>query len=186
MDAIVEMDDEFWIQRANGSAAALFALSTEDLAKRKMTDFLAPQSASKLRSVTDRLGTAEHAFAWIAGGLDAVRSDDSTFAAEASVSRFDVKGARRFSLILRNVQDQIAAENRLRELQEETAYLISEISEHRHGGEIVGNGPAIRTVITAVAQVAPAPATVLIIGETGTVCTSFRFGCRHCENVVAI
>jgi len=168
MDAIVEMDDEFWIQRANGSAAALFTLSTEDLAKRKMTDLLAPPSASKLRSVTDGLDTAEHPFAWIAGGLDAVRSDDSTFAAEASVSRFDVKGARRFSLILRSVQDQIAAENRLRELREETAYLLSEISEHRYGGEIVGNSPAIRTVITAVAQVAPAPATVLITGETGT------------------
>src|SRR5262249_41754883 len=85
-----------------------------------------------------------------------------------SVSRFDVQGSSRFSLILRNVQEQLAAENRLRELEEETAYLLSEITEHQGGGEIIGNSPAIRAVITAVRQVAPTPATVLISGETGT------------------
>src|SRR5258707_5723185 len=114
MDAIFEMDDAFRVQRANGSAATLFALSDEALAKRKMTDLLTPASAQKLRSVAEGLDSAGHPFAWVAGGLDALRSDGSAFAAEASVSRFHVKGERRFSLILRNVQDQLAAEDRLR------------------------------------------------------------------------
>jgi PAS domain S-box-containing protein len=168
MDAIFEMDDEFGVQRANGSAAALFALSDQALTKRKITDLLTSASARKLRSVAEGLDSAGHPFAWVAGGLDAVRSDGSSFAAEASVSRFHVKGERRFSLILRNVQDQLAAENRLHQLQEETAYLQSEISEHRYVGEIVGTSAAIHSVITAVAQVATAPSTVLITGETGT------------------
>jgi PAS domain S-box-containing protein len=168
MDAILELDGEFRIQRANGSAASLFRLGDGDLARRRMTELLTSASAQRLRSVTDGLDSAGHPFAWIAGGLDALRCDGSSFAAEASVSRFLVKGEPRFSLILRNMQDQLAAENRLRELQDEAAYLLSEISEHRYGGEIVGTSPAIRSVITSVAQVATAPSTVLITGETGT------------------
>jgi len=79
-----------------------------------------------------------------------------------------VQGRRRFSLILRNVQDQLAAESRLRELQEEAAYLWGEINENRYNGEILGNSPAIRELITAIHQVAPTPATVFVSGETGT------------------
>src|SRR5262249_50550975 len=119
MDAIIELDGDFRIQRANGSATTLFTLSVADLGRRKVTDLLTPGSAQKFRSVSEGLESAGHPFAWVAGGLDASRSDGSSFAAEASVSRFLVSGERRFSLILRNIQDQLAAENRLRELQDE-------------------------------------------------------------------
>lgn len=168
MDAIFELDDQFRIQRANGSAATLFGFSSEDLADRKLTALLSPASGQKLSSVSRELDTLGRHFAWMPGGLDAVRADGSTFAAEASVSRFDVQEECRYSVILRSVQDQLEAESRLRELEEETAYLLSEIAEHRNGGEIAGNSRAIRDVITAVSQVAPTPATVLISGETGT------------------
>jgi PAS domain S-box-containing protein len=168
MDAIFELDDQFHVQMANESAATLFALSCEAFPHCNLTTLLTPASAQKLCSVAEGLDGASQPFAWVPGGLDALRSDGTPFAAEATVSRFDVRGSRRFSLILRNVQDQLAAESRLRELEEETAYLLSEITEHQNGGEIVGNSPAIRAVTTAVLQVAPTPATVLITGETGT------------------
>jgi formate hydrogenlyase transcriptional activator len=168
MDAIFELDDDFVIQRANGQAAALFGRPSQSLTNSKLSQLFRSASAKKLCSVADGLDGASQPFAWVAGGLDALRSDGSEFAAEASISRFDVRGARRFSLILRNVQHQLAAESRLREIQEETAYLLSESDERRYGGEIVGNSPATRRVITAVHQVAATPATVLITGETGT------------------
>ena len=168
MDAIFELNEDFVIQRANGQAATLFGRPSESLSNSKLSQLFAPVSAKKLCSVADELDCANQPFAWVAGGLDAVRSDGSAFAAEASISRFDVRGVRRFSLILRNVQDQLAAESRLREVQEETAYLLSEAEERQYGGEIVGNSHAIRSVITAVHQVAATPATVLITGETGT------------------
>jgi PAS domain S-box-containing protein len=168
MDAIFELDDDFIIQRANGRAASLFGRSSQSLSQSKLPQLFTQASAKKLCSVADGLDCASQPFAWVAGGLEAVRSDGSQFAAEASISRFDMRGVRRFSLILRNVQDQLAAESRLRELQEETAYLLSEIDERRYGGEIAGNSAAIRGVITAVHQVAPTEATVLITGETGT------------------
>lgn len=168
MDAIFELDDEFHILRANESAANLFALTDEAFANATMTVLLSAASTQKLRSVAAELDSVTRPFAWVPGGFEALRSDGTPFAAEATISRFEVQGSCRFSLILRNVQDQLVAESRLRELEEEAAYLLSEINEHQNGGEIVGNSPAVRSVITAVMQVAPTPATVLISGETGT------------------
>ena len=168
MDAIFELDDQFRIQRANESAASVFAFPAESLANRKLTDLLTASSVQKLCSVLQELKTESRHFAWVPRGFDAVRSDGSQFPAEASVSRFDLSGRSRYSIILRNVEHQLVAEGRLHELEEETAYLQSEIAEWQNGGEIVGNSPAIHAVVTAVHQVAPTPATVLITGETGT------------------
>jgi PAS domain S-box-containing protein len=168
MDAIFELDDQFRIQRANESAASIFAFPAESLANQKLTVLLTPGSAQKLCSVVQELRTQGRHFAWVPRGFDAVRSDGSEFPAEASVSRFDLSGRARYSVILRNVEHQLAAESRLHALEEETAYLQREISEWQNGGEIVGSSPAIRAVVTAVHQVAPTLATVLIEGETGT------------------
>jgi len=168
MDSIIETDDQFRIQRANSSAASLFGVPPDELVNGKLTALLTPASAQKLANVASELEPQNRQFAWVPGGLDAARSDGTTLAAEASVSRFDLQGGCRYSLILRNVQDQIAAENRLRELELETAYLLTEIAEHQNGGEIIGNSQPIRAVVEAVHQVAPTTATVLITGETGT------------------
>jgi len=46
--------------------------------------------------------------------------------------------------------------------------LWNEISDQQYGGEILGNSPPIRELITAIHQVAPTPATVFVSGETGT------------------
>jgi PAS domain S-box-containing protein len=168
MDSIIEMDDQFRIQRANSSACSLFGFTASELTNRKLMELLTLPSAEKLSNVVRELDPQSRQFAWVPGGLDAVRSNASTFAAEASVSRFDMHGGCRYSLILRNVQEQLEAESRLLELEQETAYLLSEIAEHQNGGEIIGSSPSIRAVVNAVHQVAPAPATVLITGETGT------------------
>jgi len=168
MDSIIETDDQFRIQRANSSAVSLFGFTAAELVNSKLTALLTPASAQKLANVVDELHSQSRQFAWVPGGFDAVRSNASTFAAEASVSRFDMHGSCRYSLILRNVQDQIAAENRLRELEQETAYLLSEIAERQNGGEIIGNSQPVRAVVNAVSQAAPTPTTVLITGETGT------------------
>jgi len=168
MDAIFELDDRFQIQRANHSAASIFAFPTESLANRKLSTLLSASSAEKLTTVVQELEFSGEHFAWVPGGFEALRSDGSQFPAEASVSRFDLPGRSRYSVILRNVEHQLAAESRLHELEAETAYLQSEIADHRYGGEIVGNSPTIGAVVTAVHQVAPTLATVLIEGETGT------------------
>jgi PAS domain S-box-containing protein len=96
MDAIFELDEEFAIQRANGSAATLFVSPGESLAGKKVTSFLSPASAQKLCAVVHDLGAEAKQYAWVPGGLDAINSNGTAFAAEASVSRFDVQERRRF------------------------------------------------------------------------------------------
>jgi PAS domain S-box-containing protein len=168
MDAIFELDEQFCIQRANESAAAIFAVSAESLVNHSLPALLSPASAQKLSSVVQQLEAEGRNFAWVPRGFDAIRSDGSQFPAEASVSRFDLSGRSRYSVILRNVEHQLAAESRLHQLEEQTAYLETEFGGSQLRGEIVGNSAAIRAVVSAVRQVAPTPATVLIEGETGT------------------
>jgi transcriptional regulator with GAF, ATPase, and Fis domain len=58
---------------------------------------------------------------------------------------------------------------RLRErLAEENVYLQSEVRERQGAAGVIGQSPAIARVLNEVHQVAPANATVLILGETGT------------------
>ncbi len=53
-------------------------------------------------------------------------------------------------------------------LEKENIYLQEEICSEHNLEEIVGNSPALREVLRAVAQVAPTDSTALIQGETGT------------------
>ena len=57
MDAIFELDDQYRIQRANGSACALFGFSSEDLTNHKITALLSPPSGQKLAAVSGELET---------------------------------------------------------------------------------------------------------------------------------
>ena len=67
---------------------------------------------------------------------------------------------------LQKALDEIA---RLKDrLQEENIYLRQEIKHEHNFEEIIGKSDAIKSVLVKVEQVAPADATVLILGETGT------------------
>lgn len=54
------------------------------------------------------------------------------------------------------------------QLELENAYLKEEVSDARAFGEIVGNSPALRTIIQQIELVASTDANVLILGESGT------------------
>jgi transcriptional regulator with GAF, ATPase, and Fis domain len=53
-------------------------------------------------------------------------------------------------------------------LEAENVYLREEIAPASGFADIVGQSPALQTVLAHVAQVAPTPTTVLLLGETGT------------------
>jgi len=76
--------------------------------------------------------------------------------------------AKQIALAVENMRafEEIA---RLRaKLEEENRYLQDEIKSDHNFEEIVGQSPAIKAVFKAIEAVAPAGATVLITGETGT------------------
>jgi formate hydrogenlyase transcriptional activator len=112
---------------------------------------------------------------------DSTRSGGSAYELEMRVKRPD--GSYRWTLVrynpVRDEQGQITrwyvagtdieerkqAEERLRN---ENIALREEISKASMFEEIVGSSPALRTVTSRIAKVAPTTSTVLITGETGT------------------
>ena len=90
------------------------------------------------------------------------------FPAEATLSRFEVRGRPFYTLILRNVDERIEAERKIRALAAEADYLREELAAEHGFDEILGRSPALRRALQSVAQVAATDATVLLLGETGT------------------
>ncbi len=168
MDAIVELDDCFQIVRANSAAAALFDLPAEAIVGRGLTSFLTDASTQKLQLIAQELTECEQYSAWIPRGLQLNRPDGSRILAEASISRFTVQEQNRYSLILRNVHEQLAAEEReIAPGPESTAAHIERNARHPIV-EIIGESSSMQDVVSAIHQVAATSATVLISGETGT------------------
>jgi transcriptional regulator with GAF, ATPase, and Fis domain len=84
----------------------------------------------------------------------------------------NITDSRRTKRELERANDELktALEDNLRlkdRLQEENIYLRQEISEHQRS-RIVNGSKVMQLVLTQIRQVAPTPASVLIMGETGT------------------
>jgi len=170
MDGIVELDESLRVTGANRAAAEMLGRPAEDLRGHAFADSLSRESAGRLAYLArDLSGRREgRPSLWVAGGLDARRADGTPFSAEATLSRFTTGGRPFFTLILRDVDDRLEAESRIRALLDETAGLRSEL-EALHGfEEIVGESGALRRLLTDLERVAGSDTTVLVTGETGT------------------
>lgn len=167
MDAIIELDHRLQIVRANSSAATLFGASDDGLLYRNLSTLLDTLSGQKLSAMAQKLESSGQSCTWVPGGLDIVLPDGRQFPAEATLSCFEAAGERRYSVILRDVRDQLLAEGRQRELEEEETD-VRIVDGDAPLIESMGNSAAIRTVALAVRKVAATQATVLISGETGT------------------
>ncbi|HYS82131.1 MAG TPA: sigma 54-interacting transcriptional regulator [Anaeromyxobacteraceae bacterium] len=170
MDAIVEVDGELRITLLNAAAEKVFACATDRVHGQPVDCLLGAAATQQLRALIDALerrAGAERCL-WIPGGLAAEPAGGRPFPAEATLSRFDVHGKPFYTLILRNVDERLAAEQTIRSLTATTEYLREQIAEEHGFGDIVGRSPALRTALQAVAQVATTSATVLLLGETGT------------------
>jgi len=170
MDAIVELDAERRVTRLNKAAEKVFGCTAEAVVGSPFERLLETGEADKLgRSIAEVEGRAEGEQAlWLPRGLAARRLDGSSFAAETTLSRYHLGGRAYFTLILRNVEDRLAAERQIRQLTDETAYLRQEILELHNSGELLGRSPRFVELLRDLDQVAPADASVLLLGETGT------------------
>ncbi len=162
MDVIVELSPEGAIERVNQAGLAAFG---GDVRGERIGRFLSGDSSRKLTSLIEASGSNA---VWIAGGLTMKQIDGFAFPAEGSLSRYEVRGSPRYVLILRNVHNQMAAEQKIADLERAAACLHEELAELSGGSEMLGRSRALRGVLRAVRQVAPADAAVLITGETGT------------------
>jgi PAS domain S-box-containing protein len=170
MDAIVQLDAELHVARMNPAAEKAFGLSEGAAAGSPLSRLLTAEDAARLeRSASEILaGPAEERSRWIAGGLTGRSAAGATFPAEATLSVFEVHGRHQFTLILRNVNERLEAERRIRSLTDEAEYLRAELRDLGRSGEMLGKSESLRRVLRDVEQVAPADTTVLVLGETGT------------------
>jgi PAS domain S-box-containing protein len=169
MDAIVELDAELAIVRMNPAAEKLFACAGVGLRGTGVAVLVGAPATANLRAVAAELDrrTRGERCQWIPA-LVAEPPGRAAFPAEATLSRFDVRGRPCYTLILRNVDERLEAERTIRRLTSQTEYLREELEARQGFGEIVGDSPALRAALEGVAQVAATDATVLLLGETGT------------------
>ena len=61
-----------------------------------------------------------------------MRADGDHFLAEATLSSFELAGQPHYTLIFRDIEERLEAEQRIRALMTEAAYLRAEVDALRH------------------------------------------------------
>ena len=178
MDAIVEIDSDRSVTLLNKAGESLFGHPSDTAVGQSFDRFLVRESVAKLQQLIaqlDGLSTQSEDDAaegspslWVSGGFEAVGPAGNMFAAEATLSRFEVEQGSRYTLILRSVEERLEAERRIRSLTVEAEMLREELHELHAGDEIIGSSPAMTALLAQVKQVARTDSTVLLLGETGT------------------
>lgn len=170
MDGIVEFDEELNITQLNPAAIKMLSSSSGSDRSNTVTDFVSEDERAKLRILAKRLISYPDGekFLWIPGGLGMISAKGSELKTEATLSLSEMHGRYYFTLIFRNINDRIEAEEKINALTYETQYLKEELNTAGNFGDIKGNSAALLSVINGVKQVSSTDATVLINGETGT------------------
>ena len=169
-DAIVELDKDLNVTLLNSVAEKAFQVKAKEVLGRHFSDFLSQDTFPHLRNLTQELSTIKKGAAhrWVPEILTAICADGSRFPTEATLSRCGNLGRISFTLILRNINDRLAAEKKIRTLSIEAEHLREEIRALGNFDNIIGTSIPLMKVLNDVDQVAATDATVLIHGETGT------------------
>ncbi len=170
MDAIIVLDAASTIIRVNPAAERLFGCTEEDLVGEQLRDFLPPASAAQFEAFVKDLDaqSPRPGQLWIPQSFAVQRWDRTAFPAEATLSRFENRGQVFHTVILRNVDERLAAERRIELLTAEAEYLRESARNVSGMGEMLGASAAMKELFNALQRVATTDATVLVTGETGT------------------
>ena len=170
MDAIIELDRNLSVSRVNAAAEKVFSCSSQEIVGQLFTHFLSSDSRERLANLIIELDLRPEGerYTWIPGGLSAQSASGEAFPAEATLSRFDMGREPFYTLILRNVNARLKAQQKIRSLTVEAEYLREEIKELQSFDEIVGQSKPLTRVLRDIEEVAGTDANVLILGETGT------------------
>ena len=170
MDAIIELDRNLGVTQINPAAEKIFGWDAGEAMGRSFVNLLVPDAREKLANLIIELDTRPEGqrYLWIPGGLRAVAASGEKFEAEATLSRYDVGREPFYTIILRNVNERLEAEQKIRSLTVETEYLREEIKALLNSDEIIGQSERLLQLLRDVKEVSQTDATVLILGETGT------------------
>ena len=174
LDTIVQLDADMRVVGMNPAAQRTFGASRgaspDPGGNNELAGLVGAEDADRLGALARELVArpAGQRSLWISGGLTGRTADGATFPAEGTLSLFELEGRHHFTLIVRNVNERLEAERRIRSLTDETEYLREELRQLGRAGEIAGRSERLAQVLRDLREVAPTDTTVLILGETGT------------------
>ena len=168
MDAIVTIDGQRVVQLFNGAAEQTFGCAAEQAMGQPFDRFASDSLAAILNDYYGGNALAAKDALWLPPGQTAMRADGSSFPIEGTLSQFVAHGETFCTIILRDVNERLKAEEQLRELRFEKQLLEEERDAAVGFEEIIGVSPVMCKVLSQLQKVATTDATVLILGETGT------------------
>ncbi|HEY8159353.1 MAG TPA: sigma 54-interacting transcriptional regulator [Methylobacter sp.] len=168
MDAIVTVDQEHRITLFNAAAARIFRCAADFAIGQPVERFIAPHCSKLFEQFIDFDNASAKTHAWAPEGLSARRADGEEFPIEATFSLLEAHDQKLYTIILRDVNDRLVAEQKLDRLQQEKGYLQEVINDEHNPDDFVSGSKAMRTVMEQVRMVARTDTPVLLLGETGT------------------
>lgn len=168
MDAIVMFDSNFRIVLTNPSANKL--LENDDALQRNVLYFFDEDSANIIESLVNK-GLEDDSKTinnYLPNVVKVVGSNETETLNEGTISKYGNKTETFYTLILRNIEERLEAEDQISFLTKQTQYLEEEIKELTSSYGIIAEDNSMRNVLNLIEQVAATDASVLINGETGT------------------
>jgi len=168
MDAIIMFDSGFKVLLTNPSANKL--LENTDVLQRNILFFFDETSANLIESlVKSNSETPKSSINnYLPNMVKVIGSNGSETINEGTISTYGNENETFYTLILRNIEERLIAEDKINLLTTKTKYLEEEIQELTNNYGILAEDKNMRKVIDLMQQVAITDATVLITGETGT------------------
>ncbi len=168
MDAIIMFDEKFRILLTNPSANVLF--ENNDVIQRNLLLFLDESSADRIQNLVknDLNNDQPLSSNYLPDVIKVIGSHETETLNEGTISKWGDNTTSFYTLILRNIQDRLQAEDKIEFLTSQTEYLKEEIKELTSDHGIIAEDKSMKKVLQLVNKVATTNATVLINGETGT------------------
>ena len=162
---------DHWLEKLGYTRQEVIGRSLLDFMTDQSREAAAAMSVAELIAAGDQKNIPRQMVTSSGEVLDVLMStkaerDETKGVVGLRVASKDVTERNRAEARLREAYQEIA---RLKEeLERERDYLREEVSVSMNFGRIVGESPALRAMLAQIEAVADTPASVLIIGETGT------------------
>ena len=166
MDAIIMFGNDFKIILTNPSANKL--LENDDVLQRNVLFFFDDESADIIEGIVKSEDNNKAVNTYLPDVVKVIGSGDSETLNEGTISKYGSDTNPFYTLILRNIEERLIAEDKISLLTKQTQYLEEEIQELTSSYGIIAENKKMKAALNLIHQVAKTDATVLIHGETGT------------------
>ena len=167
-DAIIMFDSNFKIVLTNPSANQL--LENDDVIQRNVLFFFEENSANLIENLVKSCldSNTKSINNYLPEIIKVIGSNEEVTLNEGTISTYGNEHETFFTLILRNIEERIIAQDQINLLTKKAEYLEEEIKELTSSYGIIANDKSMLNVLNLIEQVAKTNTTVLITGETGT------------------